>query len=248
MKVSKIISCPVSLVFYLLFGLILTVFHPIQWICLHWMGYEAHKKSVDILNWTLMRALNILGTQIRIKREGNIPAGVPLIIVSNHQSQWDVPLIIWYLRKCHPKFIAKQSLGKGIPSVSYNLRHGGSVLINRHDAKQSTHRIIQFAEYLEKYKRGGVIFPEGTRSTDGTPLSFRRKGLCLLLQHMPDAYIVPVTINNSWQLQRWGNFPLGLGVRLEMQIHKPLKVTGRQTEKLIDQVEETIISNIIYQK
>jgi 1-acyl-sn-glycerol-3-phosphate acyltransferase len=41
------------------------------------------------------------------------------------------------LRDFHCKFVSKKELGKGIPSVSYNLRHGGSALIDRKDPKQA---------------------------------------------------------------------------------------------------------------
>ena len=69
---------------------------------------------------------------------------MPLIIVSNHQSMNDIPPIIWYMRKYHPKFVSKIELGKGIPSVSYNLRHGGSALIDRKDSKQALVAIARF--------------------------------------------------------------------------------------------------------
>src|SRR5699024_4853508 len=126
-----ILSYPVSIVFYLVFGLVLLIFHGIQWICLKGFGYQAHKKSVDILNWFLLRCLNILGTRFKIDIKAEIPEKVPVIIVSNHQSMWDIPPIIWHLRKYHPKFISKKALGKGIPSISFNLKYGGSVLIDR---------------------------------------------------------------------------------------------------------------------
>ena len=63
------------------------------------------------------------------------------MIVANHQSMNDIPPIIWYLRKHHPKFVSKMELGKGIPSVSYNLVHGGSVLIDRKNSKQAIGQI-----------------------------------------------------------------------------------------------------------
>ena len=61
----------------------------------------------------------------------------PYIIVCNHQSLYDIPPLIWYLRQIHPKFISKKELGRGIPSVSFNLRHGGSLLIDRAKAKDA---------------------------------------------------------------------------------------------------------------
>lgn len=241
---SKIISYPFSILFYLLFGITIVVFHAIQWVCFNWLGYTAHKKSVDYFNWTLMRCLNVLGTTFHATIDPNIPKNVPIIIVSNHQSMWDIPPISWYLRKLHPKFISKVELGKGIPSISYNLRHGGSILIDRKNPRQAIVEMVKFSKYLQKFNRSGVIFPEGTRSKTGIQKPFRRTGLQTLFKKIPDGYVVPVTINNSWKLQRWGMFPMQLGVRFEFIAHPAIKIADYDVEALIDLVEETVASKI----
>lgn len=241
---AKIISYPFSALFYLLFGITITVFHPVQWVCFNWFGYQAHKKSVDYLNWTLLRCLNVLGTTFQVTISPDIPKNTPLLIVSNHQSMWDISPIIWYLRNFHPKFISKVELGKGIPSISYNLRHGGSILIDRKNPRQAVVEMVKFSKYLQENNRSGVIFPEGTRSKTGIPKPFRRTGLQTLFKKMPDGFVAPVTINNSWKLQRWGMFPIQMGVRLEMTVHPAVKIGDNDVEKLIDKVEETITSKI----
>ncbi|UAB81841.1 1-acyl-sn-glycerol-3-phosphate acyltransferase [Marixanthomonas sp. SCSIO 43207] len=241
---AKILSYPLSVIFYLFFGLNLIVFHPIQWFCLNVFGYEAHKKSVDYFNWFILRCLNIVGTSFNVTINSSIPNNVPIIIVSNHQSMWDIPPIIWYLRKYHPKFISKIELGKGIPSISYNLKHGGSVLIDRKNPRQATGEIIKIAKYVSKHNRSVVIFPEGTRSKDGTPKPFRKTGLLTLIKKAPDAYILPVSISNSWKLQNKGMFPLPLGVRLQLVVHASLKVSDYNPEELIDEVEKQVKSSI----
>lgn len=241
---QKIISYPFSVLFYLLFGITILVFHPIQWICFNWIGYEAHKKSVDYLNWTLLRCLNVLGTTFHIDINTSLPNNVPIIIVSNHQSMWDISPIVWYLRKYHPKFISKVELGKGIPSISYNLRHGGSILIDRKNPRQAIVEMVKFSKYLQKFNRSGVIFPEGTRSKTGIPKPFKRTGLQTLFKKIPEGYVIPVTFNNSWKLQRWGMFPIQMGVRLEMTAHPAIKIGDYEVETLIDKVEATIISKI----
>ncbi len=234
-----------TVIFYLLFGLDLAIFHPIQWVCLNVFGYQAHKKSVDYLNFFILVCLRVLGTSFKIKTLKNIPKNVPILVVSNHQSLWDIPPLIWHLRKIHPKFVSKIELGNGIPSVSYNLRHGGAVLIDRKDSKQALTAMIKFAEYLSENKRSGVIFPEGTRSKTGVPKKFHRKGLALLLKKMPDAYVLPVTINNSWKLQKHEMFPMPLGVRIKYDLHPFLKVSDFEIEGLIDKVETQIKSFVI---
>lgn len=241
---QKIISYPFSVLFYLLFGITIVVFHPIQWVCFNWFGYEAHKKSVDYLNWTLLRCLNVLGTTYKIDIHTSIPNNVPILIVSNHQSMWDISPIVWYLRKYHPKFISKVELGKGIPSISYNLRHGGSILIDRKNPRQAIVEMVKFSKYLQKFNRSGVIFPEGTRSKTGIPKPFKRTGLQTLFKKIPEGYVIPVTFNNSWKLQRWGLFPIQMGVKLEMTAHPAIKIEGYDVEVLIDKVEAIITSKI----
>ena len=241
---EKIISYPLSILYYCIFLLWLIIFHPIQWICLNLFGYDAHRISVAYMNWFLIRTAHILGTTFRFEGMENIPENKPLIIVANHQSLHDITSILWFLRKTHPKFISKIELGKGIPSVSYNLRHGGSALIDRKDPKQALPAIKKVAELVNKNNYAVVIFPEGTRSKTGVPKPFASSGLKMLYKFAPDAYFLPITINNSWKMTKFGQFPLGLGANLEFQIHAPLKASDYSFEEILERTEEVIIQNI----
>mgnify|MGYP002143486539 FL=1 len=228
------------------FGLCLVIFHPIQWICFNAFGYQAHKKSVDYLNFFLVKCTNILGTTYRFENLNSIPKNVPLIVVANHQSMYDIIAIIWYMRRYHCKFVSKKELGSGIPSVSYNLRHGGSVLIDRKDPKQAIPTIKGLSEYIEKNTRSAVIFPEGTRSKTGKPKEFAQSGLKILCKYAPSAYVVPISINNSWKMVRFGAFPMGLGNRLTFTIHEPMAVKDYAFEELIKKTEAAVVSKIKY--
>ena len=241
---EKIISYPLSILYYCIFLLWLIIFHPIQWICLNLFGYNAHRISVAYMNWFLIRTAHILGTTFRFEGMENIPENKPLIIVANHQSLHDITSILWFLRKTHPKFISKIELGKGIPSVSYNLRHGGSALIDRKDPKQALPAIKKVAELVNKHNYAVVIFPEGTRSKTGVPKPFASSGLKMLYKFAPNAYFLPITINNSWKMTKFGQFPLGLGANLEFQIHAPLKASDYSFEEILERTEEVIIQNI----
>ena len=243
---EKLISYPISIIYYLIFGLFLAIFHPIQWVCLNVFGYQAHKKSVDYLNFFLVRCTNLLGTTYTFKNRNLIPENVPIIFVANHQSLYDIVGIIWYLRKYHAKFVSKKELGKGIPSVSYNLRNGGSVLIDRKDPKQAIPIIKSLSEYIEKYKRSAVIFPEGTRSKDGKPKEFSQSGFKILCKYAPSAYVVPISINNSWKMVKFGAFPMGLGSKLEFIIHEPIAVKDFSFEELIAKTEKAVTQSIKY--
>lgn len=242
---QKILAYPLSVLFYLCFGLTLVVFHVIQWFSHKVFGYNGLKKAVDALQFAIMRCLNILGTRISFNNPYDISTDRPLIIVANHQSMYDISPILWYMRKHHVKFVSKKELGKGIPSISYNLRHGGSVLIDRKNPRQALPAMMKFGEYIEKTKRAAVIFPEGTRSKDGKPRPFKTKGLEMLMKKVPSALIVPITVNNSWKMLRYGNFPMGIGNHIKFTVHKPLEITNfTDKAKLIEQVEKTIVEAI----
>ncbi|AOZ99188.1 MULTISPECIES: lysophospholipid acyltransferase family protein [Flavobacterium] len=241
---QKLISYPISIIYYLCFGLTLVIFHPIQWICLNLFGYQAHKKSVDYLNFFLLKCTNLVGTTYKFENRDSIPQGVPLIFVANHQSMYDIVAMIWYLRRFHCKFVSKKELGKGIPSVSYNLRHGGGALIDRKDPKQAIPEIKKLSEYIENNKRSAVIFPEGTRSKTGKPKEFAQTGLKILCKNAPSAYIVPISINNSWKMVKFGFFPVGLGNHLTFVVHKPLKVSEFSFPELMEKTESAVVKGI----
>lgn len=242
---EKIISYPLSAAAMLVFFLGLIIFHPIQWICFNVFGYQAHKKSVDLLNLYLLRVAHLLGTTFEVNSRDIIPENKPLIMVANHQSLYDIIGIIWFFRKFHPKFVSKKELGRGLPSISYNLNHGGSVLIDRKDPKQAIPTIKKLADYIELHNRTAVIFPEGTRSKNGKPKEFAQSGLKILCKYAPSAYIVPITITGSWKIAKFGIFPLGLGNRITFTVHKPMAVKDFSFEELMKETEEVITKSLV---
>lgn len=122
------------------FMAVLLLFHVAQ-VFARVFGYAAHKQVVDYLNLGVLASLRVVGARVDLNCEHALAADLPLIVVANHQSMYDIPMLGWMLRKHHPKFVAKIELARGIPSISYNLRHGGSVLIDRGDARAAMRAI-----------------------------------------------------------------------------------------------------------
>ncbi|MDD2798461.1 MAG: lysophospholipid acyltransferase family protein [Bacteroidales bacterium] len=242
---NKVFSYPLTFAAYISFILIICVFHPIQYISLKLFGYEAHKKSVDVLNYFLLHVLLLTFSSCKVEFEANIPEDKPIIFVSNHQGLYDIIGIAWFLRKYHPKFVSKVELGKGIPSVSFNLKHGGSVLIDRKDPKQALPVLKQLGEYIETHKRSAVIFPEGTRSTTGAPKTFAPNGLKILCKYAPNALVVPISVNNSWKLFQYGSFPLGMGNKIAFTVHAPIAVKEFDYNSLFEMTEKAIVDGIV---
>jgi len=190
-----------------------------------------------------MRSTHVLGTRYTFRKAAEVPTDAPVIFVANHQSMNDIPPLIWFFRKNHPKFVSKKELGKGIPSVSYNLRHSGAALIDRKDPKQALGEIAKLGRYIEAHNRSAVIFPEGTRSKTGHPRKFQPMGLKIMLKNAPSAIIVPISINNSWKLLQYGKFPYTAGIHFTIDVHAPIKNTGN-VAAIIEEVEEIITAGI----
>ena len=240
----KIISYVVSSIFALVFFSLLFLFHPLQWIGLKVFGYKGHKFVVDIMNWFLTKSLSILGVFVSVENKQKLPKNTTLIFVSNHQGMFDIPPVIWAFRKYHPKFVSKIELGKGVPSISFNLRHGGAALIDRKDSKQAISTLGNFSKKINKNKWSAVIFPEGTRSRDGKPKKFAANGLKILAKYNKDGYIVPLTINNSWKVFKYGKFPLGIGSPISIITHAPIKIDSLPFDELMSQTENVIKEHI----
>ena len=218
---------------------VLLVFHVAQILALPF-GYAAHKRVVDYLNLCVLASLKVVGTRITLVCEHELPADTPLIVVANHQSMYDIPLLGWLFRHHHPKYVAKIELGKGLPSISYNLRHGGSVLIDRGDPRGSMRAIQKFGRQVEEHRWTACIFPEGTRARDGVMKSFNPAGLLALARAAPSATVVPVAIDGSWELMRFSVRPIPFGVRVRCTVLEPIAQDACPAKELAAVAEQRI--------
>ncbi len=237
---KKILSYILTPFYLMVFGLLLLVFHPIQIILRFFWGYEARKKSVDIMNFLIMKNLWILGCKVTYIGFEKLPHGRPLIIVSNHQSTMDIPPIVWGFRKHHPKYISKIELAKGIPSISYNLRHGGSALIDRKNRGQSVKEIIKLGRHIEEKKYAASIFPEGTRSKTGRVKKFQEGGIHTLLKVAPSAIVIPFSIDGNYKLMGNKIYPMGIGLHLKYIVHDPIDPKDYTAKEIAEMCESII--------
>jgi 1-acyl-sn-glycerol-3-phosphate acyltransferase len=234
---KSVLSYLWSPVYLFFFGFLALMFHPIQIVCRWIGGYHLRKKSVDIMNFFMVYGLAVLGSRIRFVGFDLIPQNRPLIIVSNHQSTFDIPPIVWGFRKHHPKFVSKIELSKGYPSISYNLRHGGSALIDRKNPRQSIMEIMKLGKHIEKENYSASIFPEGTRSKRGEVKRFQPAGIASLVRYSPSALIVPLVIDGNSELTKKGYYPLSLGTRLTYTVLPAIDPKGHDLKELTAEIE-----------
>ena len=207
--------------FLLVFGLLLAVFDPLQRIA-RLFGPRPQEIVVGCLQSALLLAFGLCGTRVHVERSPAVLAWTPYILVSNHQSMFDVPIFGAILFSNFPKYVAKRELARWIPSISYNLRRGGNAVIDRGDPDQALRAIRSLGESLAPRRVSAVIFPEGTRARGGLLGPFRPRGTYELLASAPDVEVVPVAIDESWKLLRHDLMPVPFGTRVRVWIGDPL--------------------------
>jgi 1-acyl-sn-glycerol-3-phosphate acyltransferase len=241
---KKIIDYILGAIYMLYFGLLLVIFHPLQVIAWHLFGYNAHAKVVDCLNFFIVYGFYITGSNPKLIIKSPIPTGRNIIFVANHQSTFDIPGIIWFMRKYHPVFISKIELAKGVPSISYNLRKSGAALIDRKDAKQAVSEIIRLGNAMKEKNWNVAIYPEGTRSRTGEMKPFSVGGVATLLKKCPDAIIVPIAVNNLSKFNPKGYFPLTSFTRLSWTVLEAIDCKGLKAEDAVTKAEEAIKAEV----
>lgn len=239
-KMKKILDYILSVVYVVWFGLILVIFHGIQVFAYNVFGQKAHQKTVEWMNFLIVYGWYLTGSSVSFSESHKLNEGTSKIFIANHQSMFDIPGIIWFLRKQTPLFISKKELSKGIPSISYNLRAGKAALIDRNDPKQAIAEIIRFANYVKEKKFSAVIFPEGTRSRTGKLKPFAVGGVATLIKKIPDAEIVPIAIKNTGKFNPTGIFPLRSFVSMSWTTLAPIDSKGKTAEEITKEAEIAI--------
>jgi len=191
--------------------------------------------------WWSRINLKISRTKVEVSGEENVIKDGSQIFASNHQSIYDILMLSGYL-PVQFRWLAKKELFR-IPFMGWHMSRVGYIKIDRSNMRQAA---LSFRKAAEKIKSGVsvVIFPEGTRSTDGRLQPFK-SGLFSLALHA-GVPIVPVSISGSKDIVRKGSFRVNRG-KIRMVIGKPIDVSKYQKKgktKLMQKVREAIASNL----
>lgn len=144
--------------------------------------------------------LSFAGLKLTIKGAEHIPSDSPAIFVSNHQSNFDIPILYAGL-PIQFRWMAKKELFR-VPFFGLAMKRGGYIPIDRSDRRKAMQSINIAAE---KIKQGAsvIIFPEGTRTPDGDVQAFKKGALIIAAKaHVP---VVPIAINGSFNVQPKGS-------------------------------------------
>lgn len=193
-----------------------------------------------VSNWAgfVMRSTH---AKINIYGLENLPKDGAMLFVSNHQSNFDIPLLLSSIPV--PKgFIAKKELEK-VPFISKWMKQIKCLFMDRDDMKQSMQIIIEGIKLL-KSGYSMVIFPEGTRSKGKGVSEFKSGSFKLATK--AKVPIVPLTIDGTFKLFE-GNGNRIAADTVNLYIHKPIytdNLTKEEETSLHTVVRDIIVSKL----
>ncbi len=179
------------------------------------------------------------GSTVVVKGEENVPENKAVVFVSNHLSNFDIIVLMGYIKK--PKaFIAKKELSK-FPVFSTWMRYLNCVFIERGNPRKALLSIIEGAHKL-KQGHSMVIFPEGTRSMDARLKAFKPGSLKLAIK--AGVPIVPVTLKGTNDIMPRDKFRIR-PAEVEIIISPPVIVEeNSDSNDLTEAVRNAIAKNL----
>ncbi|NVO10230.1 MAG: 1-acyl-sn-glycerol-3-phosphate acyltransferase [Bacteroidales bacterium] len=206
-----------------------------------------NQKAGSYIGGVIWSRVNAFLTPMFVKVSGkeNINPKQSYVIVSNHQSVYDIFLIYGWLG-IDIKWIMKKELRK-VPGVGFGSEKVGHIFIDRSNS-------IKALESINEAKRklvngtSVVIFPEGTRSKTGELGAFKRGAFKIAYDvNLP---ILPITVINTKDILPTNTINILPGC-VKMVIHEPIQLNHfneKEPEHMIEEVRRRIASAIPPQK
>jgi 1-acyl-sn-glycerol-3-phosphate acyltransferase len=163
------------------------------------------------------------------------------VIVSNHQSFVDIPVISHL--GIDAKWLAKAELF-AVPGFGWMMRMAGDIPVRRTDRRSSARAVLRSAKYL----RDGcsvVFFPEGTRSPDGRVLPFNDGPFQLAIRE--GVPVLPLVVSGSGEALPRDSWQFGPSREIELHVRPPVStegLTAKDAHRLQESVRELIAQQL----
>ena len=176
-------------------------------------------------------------TKVSITGLHHIDPSRPLIYMANHQSNFDIPVLLGKL-PVQFRWLAKAELFK-IPIFGRGMRGCGYISIDRSDHKAA---LLSLKEAARTIRAGTsvLIFPEGTRSPDGRIQPMKKGGFILAIE--AGVPIVPIIIHGTRNIMAKGERRINPG-NVRLDITPPINTTlysRKDKDRLLAKVQAVI--------
>lgn len=207
------------------------------------LGFLASPKlaNVHVAIWWAKLLTWLAGVKVEVYGGHHVDAGQSYVVVANHQSAFDIPVIYGY-SGLDLRWVMKAEI-KWIPFVAAGCRAIGHIFVERGNTDQATQAINRAVTRLEP-GTGLLFFPEGTRSLDGALLPFKKGAFRLAVDQ--GLAILPVTVVGTRDVlepKSWIIRPR----RVKLIFHPPISTKSRtvsEVNALADESREAILQSL----
>ena len=160
------------------------------------------------------------------------------IFASNHASLIDIPLLLIAVNR-YTVFIAKSELSK-IPIFKSILDRAGFIFVDRKNNDSAVKSMNNLMEDIKKIPRSVAIFPEGTRTSDGELLPFKKGAAIFAIN--TDIPVIPVAISGTYSWSKKKLFDISQSV-ISFEFGEPITTENYSFDDR-DYLTEKIKANI----
>jgi len=187
--------------------------------------------------WSLW-LLRVARIRLAVTGLDQVPAAGPVIYMGNHQGNFDIGALTLAIPRRF-SWVAKEELFR-VPIFGSAMRRAGYIPLDRSDGRKALKSMKLAAERIAAGS-SVVIFPEGTRTKDGSLLPFKRGAF--LLAAKAGVPIVPFTINGSMQINPRNRLELNPGT-ISVSFAVPIQAAGVPESELMGRVREAIAARL----
>jgi len=170
-------------------------------------------------SWLILKTS---GVEVAVEGLERLDPSRSYVFAANHQSIYDIPIVFASL-PFQLRILSKDSIGR-VPFLGWHLRWTGHVLVDR--AKPGAGVVKKMARLVAQ-GHSLIVFPEGTRSTDGSVARF--KGGSFMIALHAGLPVVPITLIGSRHVMFRGDVTVRPG-RVMLIVHDPIETSGVSRE------------------
>ena len=183
--------------------------------------------------WGFRIMLKISGIKIRVRGLAGVDFSQPMVMVCNHLSNLDGPLLFSFL-PCNPRALIKNEARK-IPLIGLVLKLADFVFVDRKNPLRRQEALNEAVEKIRKKRYSFLVFPEGTRSRDGRVLDFKKGGFMIALK--AGVPVLPIRISGSHRLLPPGRIAIKAGT-VDIDVFSPQTLSGIQENAMVQWIRD----------
>jgi len=184
----------------------------------------------------------LLVNRVKVRVEGieHLKGEGPYIFMSNHQGTYDIFALLGHL-PFQFRWLAKKELFS-IPFFGWVMAAAGYVSVDREGTRKTVEAMNEAAQKIRE-GMSVVIFPEGSRSPDGSIQPFKKGGFTLAIKSKVP--IIPISIIGSREIMPKGKLAVTSG-EIRIRIDHPIETQNyslKDRKSLMEKVRQTISKN-----